>query len=545
MSFQNIFSVSRSHLRDDDDDDDDVSHGSDSTPIFVPARGVVPMERNSLQSSPFTLQVPLDCGSRDSTPLFEPRKGCVPFEIYSIPLAVLVPEEILLGPSGEQGTPSDTFMPFHDMDLENQDNTAEEVAITPHILQDNMLDESSVVSALVGEKRNLLLRFVPCNATLPSLEQLKTWQDVASEAQILEGFATVFGRTATSFRHVVESSGDHHWEPCPDKVEAIADKVKMRIENGKKVIKAVQNENKTWRKIWTLIDNAQKAAQKETETPADIAVHIVYKILHGQANNHLAATGSSTYGEITKKNMESILAKISELNWIEGNGAGITIADLGAGYMLPLAHLAQRFPLATVVGIENCSLRAYGYASAMEKLLSPKVELMNRKFCYLNADLWQLQDLNWTNIVYMFDEAFPTNLVLYLYHLFMESTTTKYLISFKAGKHNTGNEDLLSGFVNPDEVMCVGSLDVHKIGSGELSRAMFYKKLIQAVPGKAGEIQKAHGIKDATMYDATYMQNTIELFSADVLDAHEVLFQMTDDNTSEKRVSKKPKQDPF
>ena len=90
--------------------------------------------KHSLQSSPLTLQVPLDCGSSDSTPLFEPRRECVPFEIYSIPLAVLVPEEILLGPPGEQGTPSDTFLPFNDMDLENQDNSAEEDAIAPSIL---------------------------------------------------------------------------------------------------------------------------------------------------------------------------------------------------------------------------------------------------------------------------------------------------------------------------------------------------------------------------------------------------------------------------
>ena len=154
-----------------------------------------------------------------------------------------------------------------------------------------MLDELSVVSALVGKKQNLLPCFAPCNATVPSLEQLRTWQDVASNDQILEGFTTVFGRTATSFEHVVESSGNHHWEPCPNKVEAMADKVNMRIENGKKVINEVQNENKTWQMICTINNNAQKAVQKGTDTAADLAVKGVYKILHGHANNHLAATG--------------------------------------------------------------------------------------------------------------------------------------------------------------------------------------------------------------------------------------------------------------
>ena len=324
-------------------------------------------------------------------------------------------------------------------------------------------------------------------------------------------------------------------------VAAMVEKMDIRIEEGKKVIKEVQKENKTWQKIHTINKNAQKVVQKGTDTSADLAVKGVYKYLHGHANNHLAATGGSTFGEITRKNMESILAKISELKWIEDNGDGTTIADLGAGYMLPLAHLAQQFPLATVVGTENCSLCAYGYDSAMKKLLSTKLPLMNRNFCYFVCDLWQLQDLNWTNVVYMFDKTFPTDLVLYLYHLFMESTTTQYLISFKAEKHNTGNQYLLSGFVNPDEVECVKALDVHKSRSGELSKVSFYKKTIQAVPGKVQEIQKPLEFQDATVYDATFMLNTIELFSADVTGAHERLFLMVTDSISKKQVSKDPK----
>ena len=196
--------------------------------------------------------------------------------------------------------------------------------------------------------------------------------------------------------------------------------------------------------------------------------------------------------------MESILAKISELKWIEDNGAGTTVADLGAGYMLPLAHLAQQFPLATVVGIENCELHAYGYASAMKKLLSSKVELMNRNFCYFICDLWQLQDLNWTNIVYMFDEAFPTELVLHLCHLFMQSTTAKYFISFKAEKPFTGNNSSLHGFLNTDDVKCVGSLDVHKSGSGEPRKVSFDEKIIQALPDKVRGIQKSMEFQDVT-----------------------------------------------
>ena len=60
-----------------------------------------------------------------------------------------------------------------------------------------------------------------------------------------------------------------------------------------------------------------------------------------------------------------------------------------------------------------------------------------------------MQDLNWTNSVYMFHEAFPAELVLYVYHLFMASTTAQYIVTFKAGKKSMGNKYLLHGFLNP------------------------------------------------------------------------------------------------
>ena len=159
MSFQNIFLVSCSHLC----DVDDASHGSDSTSIFIPAQGVVPMERNSLLSSPLTLQVSLDCVCSDTTPLFEPRKGCIPFEKDSIPLTTHVPEEILLCYLRENCAPSGSYISFNgannNTDLAYLDDSGEEdIIIITDILEDDMLDELSVVSALVDEKQSLLAK---------------------------------------------------------------------------------------------------------------------------------------------------------------------------------------------------------------------------------------------------------------------------------------------------------------------------------------------------------------------------------------------------
>ena len=114
-------------------------------------------------------------------------------------------------------------------------------------------------------------------------------------------------------------------------------------------------------------------------------------------------------------------------------GLGITtMTDLGAGYIVPMADLAQQSPQTTVVGVENCALCLFGYAASMEAPLSSDETLTNSKICYVNCDIWQLKDLDWCKIVYMFNEAFPIELVMYIYQLFMASKTTKYLITLKA-----------------------------------------------------------------------------------------------------------------
>ena len=113
----------------------------------------------------------------------------------------------------------------------------------------------------------------------------------------------------------------------------------------------------------------------------------------------------------------------------------------------------------------------------MRNLLSSCDILENSKFIYLIAPLWQLQDLNWTNIVYMCYKAFPTGLVSHLYHLFIASDYAQYLISFETGKKSKGINYLLKGFLNDDELKCVGVIDAHKIGSQEGSTALFYETI--------------------------------------------------------------------
>ena len=230
---------------------------------------------------------------------------------------------------------------------------------------------------------------------------------------------------------------------------------------------------------------------------------------------------------------------ISRLKWIKARGDGTTITDLGAGYNVFMAHLSQRLPQITVVGIENCVPQAHGYAAGMRNLLSSSVILENNKFSYLIADLWQLQDLNWTNIVYMYDEAFPTELILHLYQLFIASDTAQYLITFKAGKKSKGNSYLLKGFLNDDEVECVGTVRAHKRGSYEGSTAKFYQKIGKGKPRKYRKRAKHMDFQDAVMYNASHMISIINKFGEDVKDEHEKLVETTSEILSRKRAAKK------
>ena len=89
------------------------------------------------------------------------------------------------------------------------------------------------------------------------------------------------------------------------------------------------------------------SAQSYTPTTIDG----VYKFLHENGNKQHGATGGSAYCEITPVCVEKVYTTLSKVNWLKGNSDGITMADLGAGFMLPPSPFSHQFPLAMVVGV--------------------------------------------------------------------------------------------------------------------------------------------------------------------------------------------------
>ena len=74
------------------------------------------------------------------------------------------------------------------------------------------------------------------------------------------------------------------------------------------------------RLICSISTNAQKAPQKRSDVLANIVVKGVCSFLHDQGNKYYGTTSVSTCGNITAKNMESVFAKISQLNGLQAMG---------------------------------------------------------------------------------------------------------------------------------------------------------------------------------------------------------------------------------
>ena len=137
--------------------------------------------------------------------------------------------------------------------------------------------------------------------------------------------------------------------------------------------------------VWKIGNKAQKEFEKSLLLQVDLAIRGAYRYLDENSNKNLGATGGSTYPEVQSSDAEKVVTMITKLKWIKARGDGTTTTDLGAGYNVFMAHLAQCLPQITVVGIENCVLQAYGYAAGMRNFLSPCVILENSKFSYLIA----------------------------------------------------------------------------------------------------------------------------------------------------------------
>jgi hypothetical protein len=89
--------------------------------------------------------------------------------------------------------------------------------------------------------------------------------------------------------------------------------------------------------------------------------------------------------------------------------------------------------------------------------------------------LGNILDLNVMNadVLYIYDEAFPPDVMEHVAQLILDSPRIKWVISFKAGRHRE-YKDFLEKRTG---LVCEATVDTLKVGSGEMSRASIYRRL--------------------------------------------------------------------
>jgi hypothetical protein len=207
-------------------------------------------------------------------------------------------------------------------------------------------------------------------------------------------------------------------------------------------------------------------------TPKTIAIKHLYHYLRHVCNKYLDANGASTYAELTENSTEDMIEVVKELGCLPPKGVAV---DLGCGFMLPLAHMAQELD-GRFIGIEYDEGRAWGFAYWYQKLLE-KEQLVNSKIGYLCSDIFKLKSLDFADLIYAYDEAFTRELIWFIFRLFGTSERPQWLISFKTGKPSPGHkvwEQKLKALAGVEEIRRVR---LHKFGSGETSYAIFFKRI--------------------------------------------------------------------
>ena len=112
--------------------------------------------------------------------------------------------------------------------------------------------------------------------------------------------------------------------------------------------------------------STQNEMQKCAKSAINNAMESVYRHFHESRN--LGTTGDISKCEYTSLSLKKAFVTASNLNWIKGEGVGITMTEFYTTNMVPLAHLAPQFPPATHVGVE-------------------KLHSLNLWICYRNEDL--------------------------------------------------------------------------------------------------------------------------------------------------------------
>jgi hypothetical protein len=329
------------------------------------------------------------------------------------------------------------------------------------------LTNASGEMLMTAEKRAMLRGYCPSSLRSPSQLDARNWTNESSTS-VGEAFSRTFPEGAFLFNNSKRKwiHGEH--------VDKITTKLRIRMEANRKAMHAAIDEHDCLKTIFRAAQLGVKAIEKGRPTSETIAIKHLYQYLRHACNKYVDSNGASTYAELNESSTEDIIRLVIELGCLPPNGVAV---DLGCGFMLPLAHMAQRLA-GRYIGIEYDEGRAWGFAFWYRKLLE-KEQLINSKIGFLWSDIYELKSLDFADVIYVYDEAFPPPLIRFIFGLFGTSKRPQWLISFKTGKKFSGRKHLEQELKSLAGVEEIRRVQLAKYGSGESSSAIFFKRINQ------------------------------------------------------------------
>jgi Histone methylation protein DOT1 len=180
----------------------------------------------------------------------------------------------------------------------------------------------------------------------------------------------------------------------------------------------------------------------------------------------LSHDGSSTYGELTDYSNAKWINKMIKAKIITKESV---FCDAGSGFGRVVAHV-HLAASCRAFGIENAENRHFVACDITKRLLS---QLQQPKIALYLGDLRNLFDFGPTTFLYMFDEAFPPDLVDHILLCACNTENLQYIYTFKASKAPKFKGTFAAhGWELIDE----HKLRVRKVVSGETNTMYLYKR---------------------------------------------------------------------
>lgn len=304
------------------------------------------------------------------------------------------------------------------------------------------------------ERRLLLSLLVPSDLDLYPSEEAhwNTCKQATVRRAFLDRFEGVDGKALRRFLNVenVVPGG-------MTTVEAKAADLQSSIDDEIASLKAKQLELRRCQRKCKGLQSSMKMAH---ELPALRITKSIETMLGKKATEHYH-DGHSTYAEPTTMCIKSIAEALPSL------GPNDIIVDLGSGAATTLWHLCQHHGCKGI-GIEYAAHRLQLAANYTVRLIRDNANhpTFNPNVINTHRNIMTLSKLPPCTVLYLFDEAFPENLMEKIFELINDAPKTlKYILSSKGGRH-AGWKDRLTeacrGVSRESE-----PIKIRKIGSGE------------------------------------------------------------------------------